>query len=87
MIADRLRTDNWSNDCCPTGVLKPVFGIPTLPLTPKLCYQKETYTFVKTVKYGNYEYQGTSRFSSVLLSIKINKIDKIRKLYGFTKPE
>ena len=32
-IADRLRTVNWGNDSHPTGVVKPVNGIPTLPFT------------------------------------------------------
>ena len=31
-IADRLRTVGWSNDSYPTGVVKPVYGIPTFPL-------------------------------------------------------
>ena len=31
-IADRLRTVSWSNDSHPTGVAKPVYGIPTFPL-------------------------------------------------------
>ena len=34
-IADRLRTVSWDNDRHPTGVVKPVYGIPTLPLTAK----------------------------------------------------
>ena len=34
-IADRLRTVSWGNDNHLTGVVKPVNGIPTLPLTPK----------------------------------------------------
>ena len=32
-IADRLRTVSWGNDSHPTGVVKPVNGIQTLPLT------------------------------------------------------
>ena len=32
-IADRLRTVSWGNDSHPAGVVKPVNGIPTLPLT------------------------------------------------------
>ena len=39
-IADRLRTVIWSNDNRPTGVVKPVYGILTFPLTVKLCNQK-----------------------------------------------
>ena len=34
-IAIRLRTVSWDNDSHPTGVVKPVYGIPTLPLTAK----------------------------------------------------
>ena len=34
-IADWLRTVSWSNDGHPTGVVKPVYGIPTFPLTAK----------------------------------------------------
>ena len=34
-IADQLRTVSWSNDSHPTGVVKPVYGIPTFPLTTK----------------------------------------------------
>ena len=33
MIEDRLRTDNWSNESHPTGVVKQVYGIPTFPFT------------------------------------------------------
>ena len=31
-IADRLRTVSWGNDSHQTGVVKPVYGIPTFPL-------------------------------------------------------
>ena len=34
-IADRLRTVSWSNNSHPTGVVKPVYGYPTFPLTAK----------------------------------------------------
>ena len=34
-IADRLRTVSWGNDSHPAGVVKPVYGIPTFPLTAK----------------------------------------------------
>ena len=34
-IADRLRMVSWVNNSHPTGVVKPVYGIPTLPLTTK----------------------------------------------------
>ena len=30
-ISDRLRTVSWSNDSYQTGVVKPVYGIPTFP--------------------------------------------------------
>ena len=32
-IADRLRTVRWGNNSHTTGVVKPVDGIPTFPLT------------------------------------------------------
>ena len=34
-IVDRLRTGSWGNDSHPTGVVKPVNGIPTFPLSVK----------------------------------------------------
>ena len=34
-IADRLKTVSWSNDSHPTGGVKPIYGIPTFPLTAK----------------------------------------------------
>ena len=43
-IADRLRTASWSNDTHPTGVVKPVYGIQTFPVTAKVVYViKRTY--------------------------------------------
>ena len=42
-IADRLRTVNWGNDSHPTGVIKPVYGIPTFPLTAEAVNQKNTH--------------------------------------------
>ena len=30
-ISERLRTVSWSNGSYPTGVVKPVYGIPTFP--------------------------------------------------------
>ena len=33
--ANLLRTVNWSNDSHQTDVVKPVYGIPTFPLTTK----------------------------------------------------
>ena len=34
-IADRLRTISWGDDSRPSCVVKPVYGIPTFPLTTK----------------------------------------------------
>ena len=34
-IADRLKTVSWGNDSHLAGVVKPVYGIPTFPLTAK----------------------------------------------------
>ena len=34
-IVDWLRTVSWGYDIHPTGVVKPVYGIPTFPLTTK----------------------------------------------------
>ena len=34
-IANRLRTVSWSNDNYPTGVVKPVYRIPSFPITTK----------------------------------------------------
>ena len=34
-IADWLRTISWGNDSHPTGVVEPVYGIQTFPLTAK----------------------------------------------------
>ena len=34
-IADRLNMVSWSNDSHSTAVVKPVYGIPTFPLTAK----------------------------------------------------
>ena len=31
-IAGRLRPVSWSNDSHPTGVVKPIYGVPTFPL-------------------------------------------------------
>ena len=39
-IADRLRTVSWGNDSHPTGVVKPVYVIPTFPLTAKAVKSK-----------------------------------------------
>ena len=34
-IAESLRTVSWGSDSHPTGVVKPVYWIPTFPLTAK----------------------------------------------------
>ena len=34
-VVDRLRKVSWSNNSHPTGVVKPVYGYPTFPLTTK----------------------------------------------------
>ena len=39
-IADRLRKVNWSNDSHPTGVVKPVYGIHTFPITTTVVLSK-----------------------------------------------
>ena len=39
-IADRLRTVSWGNDSHSTGVIKPVYGIPTFQLTAKAVKSK-----------------------------------------------
>ena len=38
-IAARLRTVSWGNESHPTGVVKPVYGIPTFPLD-RICKSK-----------------------------------------------
>ena len=38
--ADRLRTVRWSNNSHPTGVVKPVYGYQTFPLTTKAVLSK-----------------------------------------------
>ena len=43
-IADQLRTVSWSNDSHQSGVVKPVYGIPTFPLSAK-AVQSEGHTF------------------------------------------
>ena len=39
-ITQRLRTVSWGNDSHPTGVVKPVYGIPTFSLTAKALKSK-----------------------------------------------
>ena len=34
--ADRIKTVTWVNDSLPTGVVKPVYGIPTFQFTLKV---------------------------------------------------
>ena len=46
-IADRLRTVSWSNNSHQTGVVKPVDGIPTFPLTAHVCNKKDTHLKIK----------------------------------------
>ena len=41
-IADRLRTVSWGNENHQTGVVKQVYGIPTIPITTKSCEIKRT---------------------------------------------
>ena len=36
MIADQLMTVSWNYDNNPTGVVKPVYGIRTFPLTTEV---------------------------------------------------
>ena len=45
MIADRLRAVSWGNDSYPTGVVKPVNGIPTLKTLPKSSKSCDCVTF------------------------------------------
>ena len=47
-IADRLGTVSWSNNSNQTGVVKPVYGYPTFPLTTKAVHSKG-HTFKKNV--------------------------------------
>ena len=44
-IADRLKTVSWGNNIHPTGVVKPVYGIQTFPLTQKQCNKKNKHLF------------------------------------------
>ena len=41
-ISDRLRMVSWSNDSYQTGVVKPVYGIPTFP--PKRIKTKRNFS-------------------------------------------
>ena len=49
--ADRLRTVSWGNDSNLTGVVKPVYGIPTFPRTTKPCNQKGIQCTMSTVPF------------------------------------
>ena len=42
-IAHRLRTVSWSNNIHPTGVVKPMYGYSTFPLTAKPSNQTDTH--------------------------------------------
>ena len=44
-IVDRLWLVSWSNDSCPTGVVKPAYGIPLFPLASKAMLSKG-YTYI-----------------------------------------
>ena len=48
-IAERLRTVSWGDDSHTTGVVKPVYEIPTFPLTAKAVWSKG-HTFKKNCK-------------------------------------
>ena len=56
-IVDRLRTVSWSNGSYPTGVVKPVYGIPTLSLTAKALKSKghTFWKFINNPPYKNRE--------------------------------
>ena len=57
-IADRLRTVSWGNDSHPTGVVKPVYGIPTFPITTKALNQKDTHLKKKPINNPPYKGRG-----------------------------
>ena len=40
MIADQLKTVSRGYDCHPTGMVEPVYDIPTFPLTAKAVQSK-----------------------------------------------
>ena len=54
-IADWLRTVSWSNASHPTGVVKPVYGIPTFPLTTK--------SVLREADSKHWAFLGNSKFS------------------------
>ena len=47
-IADRLMTVSWSNNSHTNGVVKPVYGYPTFPLTAKAILSK-VHTYKKVM--------------------------------------
>ena len=57
MIADRLKTVSWGNDSHKTGVVKPVYGIPTFPVTAKAVKSKG-HAFKKIVNNPPYKGRG-----------------------------
>ena len=65
-IADRHRTVSWSNDSYPTTVVKPLYGIPTFPLTTKLCHQKEIYLRMCDIVDHDNEQAATSSMDKTL---------------------
>ena len=40
MITERFRAVSWMNESHPTGVVKPIYGIQTFPLTANSVYSK-----------------------------------------------
>ena len=70
-IADRLGTVGWSNDSHPTGVIKPVYGIPTSLLTAKGVITDTILTY-ETTRYSKiYIYFKTCKSTLLLSSNKI----------------
>ena len=53
-IADRLMAVSWSDNSNPTGVVKPVYGYPTFPLTAKARLSKGHTFKKKLVNYPPY---------------------------------
>ena len=53
LIADRHRTISWNNDSNPTGVAKPMYGIPTfIPTNHKSCTWVIKRTHIKKIDYN-----------------------------------
>ena len=59
-IADRLRAVSKSNNCHPTSVVRPVFGIVIIPITAKAVKLKG-HTFKKNSLEGNL-FTSTTRY-------------------------